>query len=138
MTLIDREQFDALGFHLSPVVGRLDFNGNGRSDVLWRQNNGLLADWDMSGGPVSSSFVTSNGAIVAPDASWSVAAITDFDGDHKADTLWRNSSGLLADWFMNGSQISGSGYINVNGTLANARPELEHRRDRRFQRRRQL
>ncbi len=31
--------------------------------------------------------------------------------------LWRNSSGLLADWFMNGSQISGSGYINVNGTL---------------------
>jgi hypothetical protein len=117
LTPLDLEQFDALGFNLNPTpTSRLDFNSNGRSDVLWRQNNGPLAVWDMAGGPVASSFVTSNGAIVAPDASWSVAAITDFDGDHKADVLWRNASGLLADWFMNGSQISGSGYLNVNGT----------------------
>ncbi len=123
LTTADLEQFDANGFHLgsggsisSNPLAKLDFNGDGRSDVLWRQAGGALADWSMSGSAISAAYVTANGAIVAPDASWSVAAITDFNGDHRADVLWRNASGLLADWFMNGSAISGSGYLNVNGT----------------------
>src|SRR5579871_1808994 len=93
-----------------------DLNGDGHSDILWRQAGGALADWSMSGSAISAAYVTSGGSIVAPDASWSVAAVTDFNGDHKADVLWRSSSGLLADWFMNGSTISSSGYLNVNGT----------------------
>jgi hypothetical protein len=76
-----------------------------------------VADWSMNGSAISASYVTSNGAIVVPDASWSVAAITDFNGDHKADLLWRNASGLLATWFMNGSAVSGSNYVNANGAI---------------------
>src|SRR5262249_44093356 len=93
-----------------------DFGNDGHSDILWRQAGGALADWSMNSGAISAAYVTSSGSIVAPDASWNVAAITDFNGDHKADVLWRNASGLLAAWFMNGSAISSSGYLNVNGT----------------------
>ena len=123
LTTADLEQFDANGFHLSGgggigsnTLAKLDFSNDGHSDILWRQAGGTLADWSMNGSAISAAYVTANGSIVMPDASWSVAAIADFNGDHKADVLWRNSSGLLADWFMNGSAISGSGYVSVNGT----------------------
>ena len=198
LTTVDLKQFDANGFHLggagtsNNTFAKLDFNGDGQSDILWRQAGGALADWSMNGSAISASYVTANGSIMAPDASWSVAGVTDFNNDHKADVLWRSSSGLLVDWFMNGSAISGSGYLNVNGTpvmpdpswsiagigdlngdgmlgpavaqrqrfdrrlgherfvdhrqrlpqrqrhACDARPKLEHRRDRRSQRRRQV
>ena len=121
LTTVDLRQFDANGFHLTggttSTLAKLDFNNDGRSDVLWRQAGGPVADWSMNGSAISASYVTSNGAIVVPDASWSVAAITDFNGDHKADLLWRNASGLLATWFMNGSAVSGSNYVNANGAI---------------------
>ena len=37
----------------------------------------------------------------------------DFDGDGKSDILWRDSSGNVAIWFMNGVQASGAGVGNV-------------------------
>jgi FG-GAP-like repeat len=116
-TAVDLEQFDALGYHLGgPIypITRLDFNSTGTADILWRNASGMLSDWDVEGGAINSAPITSNGAIVSPDASWSVAGISDFNGDHKADVLWRN--GLLADWFMSGPVIGGSGYLNVNGS----------------------
>ncbi len=119
LTAVDMEQFDVLGFHLGKPVytaTKLDFNSTGTADILWRSTSGGLADWDVEGGAISSGAITSNGAVVVPDASWSVAGISDFNGDHKADILWRNSSGLLADWFMSGPVVGGSGYLNVNGT----------------------
>ena len=118
LTATDVLIMDALGFRRANANNeKLDFSGNGTSDILWRQSSGALADWDMSAGAISGAPVTSNGSIVAPDGSWSVVGLSDFDGDHKSDVLWRNASGLLADWFMNGSTISGSGFLNVNGTF---------------------
>jgi len=121
LTAVDLEQFDALGFHLArPVYAGLtkeDLNFSHTADVLWRGASGGLVDWDMEGGAVDNgSFLTSNGAIVTPDASWSVAGISDFNNDGRADVLWRNASGLLADWFMNGSQITSSSLLTLNGT----------------------
>ncbi len=121
LTAVDLEQLDALGFHLGkPVYGitKQDFNSTGTADILWRNSSGALADWDIEGGAIDNGgLLTSNGAAVTPDPSWSVAGISDFNGDHKADVLWRNSSsGLLADWFMNGSQITNRGVLNINGT----------------------
>jgi hypothetical protein len=121
LTAVDLEQFDALGFHLAKRVyasTKQDFNSSGTADILWRNSAGALADWDVEGGAIDNGgFLTSNGAVVAPAASWSVAGISDFNGDHKADVLWRDSSGgQLADWFMNGSQIASSGVLNINGT----------------------
>ena len=84
-----------------------DFNDNGISDIFWRNTSGALFSWDMNKSGVinSGSNVTFNGALVQPDASFSIAAISDFGGDGKADILWRNTSGFTALWTMNGSVI---------------------------------
>jgi FG-GAP repeat len=40
------------------------------------------------------------------DAKWSIAAVRDFDGDGKADVLWRHMSGASAMLLMNGLSIA--------------------------------
>jgi serralysin len=98
------------------VAGVGDFNGDGKSDILWSNSDGTLVDWTMNGSVISSSnALTFNGVTLAPDASWSVAGIGDFDGDHRADILWRNTSGELAEWQMNGSVITSSTDLTLNG-----------------------
>ena len=37
------------------VVGTGDFNGDGKSDILWRNTNGTVAIWEMNGGQVLAS-----------------------------------------------------------------------------------
>jgi ELWxxDGT repeat protein len=98
------------------IAGVGDFDGDSRSDILWRSAGGALVDWSMNGGSVASSgFLSSNGVAIAPDASWSVAGIGDFDGDGRKDVLWRNSSGEVTAWLMNGSTIVSNGDIRSGG-----------------------
>jgi Ca2+-binding RTX toxin-like protein len=74
-----------------------DFNGDGRSDILWRSSStGQIVDWlatSSSGfngnGPNSSHFVS---------ADWQVAGTGDFNGDGRVDILWRNTDGRISDW----------------------------------------
>ncbi len=104
-----------IGYAPQPSVN--DMNGDARSDILWRSTTGTLASWTMNGGSITSSgALISGGIAVAPDASWSIAGISDFNGDGNADALWRNSDGTLADWLMNGSTIMSGGVLNVAGT----------------------
>ena len=98
------------------IAGLGDFNGDGKSDVLWRNNNGSLVDWTMNGSQIASSqTVTLGGSPAAPDASWNIAGFGDFNGDGKSDILWRNSNGALVDWTMNGSQIASSQDVTLGG-----------------------
>jgi FG-GAP-like repeat/Calx-beta domain len=70
-----------------------DFNGDGKSDILWRNNNGTIATWKMDGtvSPNSLHFG------VAP-ADWKIAGTGDFNGDGKSDILWRHDGGTVAVW----------------------------------------
>ncbi|MBW0005827.1 MAG: VCBS repeat-containing protein [Hyphomicrobiales bacterium] len=98
------------------IAGFGDFNGDGKSDILWRNANGTLVDWTMNGSQIASSQdVTLGGNLAAPDSSWSVAGIGDFSGDGKSDILWRNTNGTLVDWTMNGSQIASSQVVTLGG-----------------------
>jgi hypothetical protein len=57
-----------------------------------------------------------NGASIAQmvtsgthSTAWAIVGVADFDGDGKADLLWRNTSnGQNGLWYMNGGQQSGS------------------------------
>ena len=101
------------------VAGIGDFNGDGKSDILWRNTNGSLIDWTMNGSQVTASQqVTLGGSAAAPDSSWSVAGIGDFNGDGKSDILWRDTNGSLIDWTMNGSQITSSQTMTLGGSAA--------------------
>jgi hypothetical protein len=89
------------------VAGLGDFNGDGKTDILWRdKSTNQLIDWTMQDSTTigSADNVSIGGAV--PDSSWSVAGVGDFNGDGKADVLWRNTAGTVVDWTMNGSQVA--------------------------------
>jgi hypothetical protein len=54
---------------------------------------------------------------VAPDASWHVVEIGDFNLDARTDILWRNDNGALAEWMMNGNRIVSTATPSFGGTI---------------------
>ena len=85
------------------------------SDILWRNSGGVMAAWDMNSGAITSAVLTSGGVPVNPDPTWSIAGISDFNGDGSADLLWRNTSGEVATWLMNGNTITSGADVTSGG-----------------------
>ena len=40
-----------------------------------------------------------------PGADWHAIGSGDFNGDGKADILWQNADGTVADWLMDGTSL---------------------------------
>jgi hypothetical protein len=78
------------------VKGVGDFDGDGRSDILWRHTDGQVAIWRMAGG-----VRTGESYPGGKDTGlvWTIQAVGDFDGDGRSDILWRDRNGYLAIWF---------------------------------------
>ncbi|HXJ78797.1 MAG TPA: VCBS repeat-containing protein [Candidatus Methylomirabilis sp.] len=88
-----------------------DFNGDGRSDVLWWHSSGLVYEWLLNGAaPIGTGSPGSTGT------DWTIVGVGDFNGDGKADILWRHKSGVVYLWLMDGTSISGSGSPGAVGT----------------------
>jgi hypothetical protein len=81
-----------------------DFNGDGKSDIVWRDNTGNTAIWLMNGATVSSAVV--GGGV---PTTWSIALVGDYNGDGMSDLLWRDNVGNTAIWFMNGITVASTG-----------------------------
>jgi len=98
------------------VAGIGDFNANGKADILWRNRfTGMVTMWLMNGtSPAGWGVIIMN----AGNADWTVAGVGDFNGDGKADILWRNTStGMVTMWLMNGtSKISEATILNAGNT----------------------
>ncbi|MDO9041560.1 MAG: FG-GAP-like repeat-containing protein [Desulfocapsaceae bacterium] len=89
------------------IVGTGDFNGDGKSDILWRNSTtGQNKVWYMN-----KIIYSGSGSIATvPGSAWIIAGTGDFNGDGKSDILWKNTStGAVLVWYMNGVTFVGSG-----------------------------
>jgi hypothetical protein len=57
---------------------------------------------------------TGGGSLGIVSTAWSIVGGSDFNGDGKADILWRNSSaGEVYLWLMNGTTIASQGSLGL-------------------------
>jgi hypothetical protein len=73
-----------------------DFDGDGRSDILWRHTNGQVAVWYMTGGIRTAESYPGGQDL---GRNWAIQGVGDFDADGRSDILWRDTAGQLAIWF---------------------------------------
>jgi len=83
-----------------------DFNGDGRSDILWQNTAGTIVDWTMNGPAIQSSNIVSG-----LDSTWKFLKAGDLNGDGKSDLLWQKTDGTIVDWTMNGAAIQSSDIV---------------------------
>ena len=74
---------------------RNDFNGDGRSDILWRHDSGVVMQWL---GQADGSFAWDEAISYALPADWSMVGIGDFNGDGRFDVVWRHDGGNIIEW----------------------------------------
>jgi hypothetical protein len=102
-------------FNLTPLSPpKNDFNGDGSSDLLWRNaGTGQVGIWNSNGSGGFTYQIINQG-----DPTWQLQDTGDLNGDGKADLLWRNTgSGQLGLWDSNGAggftyQIVSQGDLN--------------------------
>jgi len=94
------------------VSGRGDFNGDGKSDIVWQNTTtGAVSLWFMDGTNFSQTgLLGGNGN---PD--WHVAGTGDFNGDGKSDLVWQSTGGGVSLWFMEGTNSFQTGLLGGNG-----------------------
>ena len=85
----------------SPTAAH-DFNGDGKSDVVWRDTSGNVAIWEVNG----TAILNQNSSFVGNVAGqWTIVGQRDFNGDGYADLLWHDTIGNVAIWEMKGTTI---------------------------------
>src|SRR5947209_340115 len=81
-----------------PPPPPVDFNRDGNSDILWRnQASGANSAWFMNGATqIGGAYLTT-----VSDVDWRIVGLGDFNGDGKPDILWRRqTSGANYVWLM--------------------------------------
>jgi FG-GAP-like repeat len=94
-------------FNRSPTN---DFNGDGNSDILWRNTNGNIAIWSLDG------TIATPQSLGSLTADWTIAGTGDFNGDLTEDILWRNDDGTVVAWQLNDSAFTTSTVLGRVGT----------------------
>jgi hypothetical protein len=93
----------------TPPLGKSDFNGDGRSDILWyNTETGALQAMQTNG------FSTSSPALIDQegDLNWKVVAVADLNGDGRADVVWQHATtGQVYGLLMNGAATLAEGLI---------------------------
>jgi hypothetical protein len=97
------------------IQGTGDFDGDGHTDIAWRNtNNGDVGFWLMNA-PLASSNGFTTGAFIQSyvypqrgvESFWHIQGFGDVDGDGKTDLVLRNvNDGDVGIWHMNGGTIA--------------------------------
>lgn len=101
-------QWDVFARRLRAAVPH-DYDGDSRSDVLWRnETTGENALWLMDGPALRAADQIQ----AVPDLSWQAAASGDFNGDGRSDILWRNGlTGENGLWLMDGLALVAADFL---------------------------
>ncbi|UFP95214.1 VCBS repeat-containing protein [Gloeobacter morelensis MG652769] len=92
------------------IAGTGDFNGDGNTDILWRNNKpgptntqqGRISVWLMSG----STYLSTVDLLSVVDGDWHIRGAGDFDGNGSPDIIWRNYvTGANTLWLMDGTNL---------------------------------
>ena len=86
------------------VAGTGDFNGDGKTDLIFQHEDGTLAYWCLDGGKLIRS------GLLKPhhprDKHWRVGSVVDLNHDGKLDLVFQHKEeGDLAVWFMDGINL---------------------------------
>ena len=101
------DQTVAVSSLAAPPPVAVDFHS--LSDILWQNNSGQAAIWDMNGNSVvGGGTVNPN-----PGPAWKAVGTGDFNDDGHSDILWQNVNGQAAIWEMNGTSVGG-GAVSPN------------------------
>ena len=99
----------------APHVATRDFNHDGKSDILWRDNTGNVALWEMNSTQVLNPNTAGVGNV---PTVWTIVGTGDFNGDGRADVAWRDTSGNVAIWLMNATQVSNPNTAGIGNVPA--------------------
>jgi hypothetical protein len=92
--------------------GAGDYDGDGRSDLLWIDTSGQVVIWSLSF--ATQSFVAR--PLGSVGAGWRVLDGTvDLDGDRRSDIVWQNAAGEVVIWLMNGGTIKQTRSLGIIG-----------------------
>ena len=86
--------------------------GNEDSDILWQNDNGSLAFWQMEGTSVSAI-----GALPNPGPAWHVVGDNDFDADGVDDIFFQNDNGSVALWTITSASITSASAPTISGVF---------------------
>ena len=96
------------GWHVATVA---DLDGDGRSDIVWRHDDGRAAAWLMAGESAKAYAM-----LLDAGTGWSMRFAADLDGDGHADLVWSHADGRIAAWMMEGLHARAYGQLLGAGT----------------------
>jgi len=93
------------------VVGVGDFNGDGKSDLVFQnQGTNQISVWFMNG----ATYLGGTRLSSLPATGWKVVGSGDFNTDGFTDLVFQNQgTGKIAIWYMNGTTYTGGSMITT-------------------------
>jgi hypothetical protein len=95
------------------TIALIDFNNDGRNDLIWQDNFGYVSAWFMNGADRQGAAYFD--PLNTGDSSWRIVGAGDFNSDGKTDLLYQSTGGLLSVWFMDGMTRTGASLLNPIG-----------------------
>ena len=129
-TLLDAQGVGPRGTNWH-FAGLGDFDRDGWSDTVWRYED-AGAPWDAMNGeivlemartysfdPQPAPFSVIGGvggrSLTPPGPDWSIAKVGDYDGDGRADIIWRAAGGAAMLWLMDGLEVKATAGLGNPG-----------------------